>query len=635
MMAPMMDHAKLTESIRIPELKRGTLTVDLNPKALQAWREGLPLTNLQETTRQVFTLLRDANRLQIPEKSRQLLLDALRPQIDYISGALTKGAQGHAHPLPEKMTRLVQLNQELLSEAAIGYKIIVREMLGKRFVFGGRGRALGDALQAVLHYLGRIVLESYRTYVPFPEGLWGEVHATYAIAEERGFAQLKSERFSEEGRMTLGDSYKRLMLLALASPYHFERGTIDLLHRRLSEWSSACELKPFESDNNGSLHIVIGLDGVAPPSFQVVDGDESEGPTEVRVLDAVPLISILESELEHQESEQTPKKRSDDMPRLPTPVLRMLLESWSGPTTRGETRYQGDVQVQVAIGLNAACYFLTHGHGAKDELVEPGPTVETPADVAELSEELSLEVNERPVDMEEGGLVSTSEQKRDKVADMLLPQAAAASWTENRRQDVPRSFACRTVDFSASGCQLVCAKESELTLSVGDLLCVGFDDTSNGRWKIGTARWIRQRSGQETQVGVRFLANEGRGVKAGVCDDTGYVGDVSDCILLPGKDGVTLLTPRMPFATEKMVFMQDGEEEHFIRLGENTENSSRFGRFEFRPCTQKEIDKIQAERNRPVANLSKEQLEAMERGESVEKILSDSSGAWEGMRHDW
>ena len=134
---------------------------------------------------------------------------------------------------------------------------------------------------------------------------------------------------------------------------------------------------------------------------------------------------------------------------------------------------------------------------------------------------------------------------------------------------------------------------------------------------------------------MRFLANEGRGVKAGVCDDTGYVGDVSDCILLPGKDGVTLLTPRMPFATEKMVFMQDGEEEHFIRLGENTENSSRFGRFDFRPCTQKEVDKIQAERNRPVANLSKEQIAAMERGESVEKILSDNSGAWEGMRHDW
>ena len=614
-----MDHAKLIETLRIPELKRGTLAVELTPKALQEWRDGLPLANLQETTRQVFTMLRDANRLQLPEKGRLLLLEALEPQIEYISGALTKGAQGHAHPLPEKVTKLVKLNQELLAEAAIAYKIVARGLLGKRFMFGGGGqRQLVTALQAVLHYFGRIVLESYRTYVPFPEGLWGEIHATYALAEARKLDQQKSDDFSEGWRMTIGDSYKRLMLVALASPYHFERGTIDLLHRRLSEWSSACHLLQYAGAPSDQLHIVIRLDGSAPPSFKVLEGDDVAEPTQVRVLDATALVAILEDEIERQKDGPAKPKRDDDMPHLQTTTLQMLLESWSGPTTRAETRYQGEVQVQVAIGLNAAHYFLTHGHGSADHMVAPGLEVEVPEDV----QELSLEVAERALDMHEGELVSTTEQKRDKIADMLLPQAAAAAWTDYRRAEPPRSYACRTQDFSASGCQLVCAKESELTISVGDLLCIGFDDTTSGRWKVGTARWIRQRSGQETQVGVRILANEGRGVKAGVCDETGYVGDISDCILLPGKEGVTLLTPRMPFALDKMVYMLDGDEEHFIRLGENAETSSRFARFDFRPC------------NKPVARLSKEQLEAMERGENVQDILNES-GAWEGMRHDW
>ena len=626
-----MDHAKLIETLRIPELKRGTLAVELTPKALQEWRDGLPLANLQETTRQVFTMLRDANRLQLPEKGRLLLLEALEPQIEYISGALTKGAQGHAHPLPEKVTKLVKLNQELLAEAAIAYKIVARGLLGKRFMFGGGGqRQLVTALQAVLHYFGRIVLESYRTYVPFPEGLWGEIHATYALAEARKLDQQKSDDFSEGWRMTIGDSYKRLMLVALASPYHFERGTIDLLHRRLSEWSSACHLLQYAGAPSDQLHIVIRLDGSAPPSFKVLEGDDVAEPTQVRVLDATALVAILEDEIERQKDGPAKPKRDDDMPHLQTTTLQMLLESWSGPTTRAETRYQGEVQVQVAIGLNAAHYFLTHGHGSADHMVAPGLEVEVPEDV----QELSLEVAERALEMNEGELVSTTEQKRDKIADMLLPQAAAAAWTDYRRAEPPRSYACRTQDFSASGCQLLCAKESELTISVGDLLCIGFDDTTSGRWKVGTARWIRQRSGQETQVGVRILANEGRGVKAGVCDETGYVGDISDCILLPGKEGVTLLTPRMPFALDKMVYMLDGDEEHFIRLGENAETSSRFARFDFRPCTQKEIDRIQAERNKPVARLSKEQLEAMERGENVQDILNES-GAWEGMRHDW
>jgi hypothetical protein len=196
-----MDQAKLIETLRIPELKRGELPVELTPKALQEWREGLPLANLQETTRQVFTLLRDANRQQLPEKGRLLLLEALGPQIDYISGALSKGAQGHAHPLPDKVTKLVQLNQELLAEAAIAYKIIAKGLLGKRFMFGGGGqRQLVTALQAVLHYFGRIVLESYRTYVPFPEGLWGEIHATYALAELRKLEQHRRQLQAADAR---------------------------------------------------------------------------------------------------------------------------------------------------------------------------------------------------------------------------------------------------------------------------------------------------------------------------------------------------------------------------------------------------------------------------------------------------
>ena len=622
--------ARLIEKIRIPEQKAGRLPLDLNPKALQEWREALPLANLQATVREVFGLLRDSNRLEIPLKQRLLLLDALRPQIEYISGALTKGCLGHAHPLPEKVIRLVQLNQELLSEAAIGRKIVARELLGKKLLFGSRERQLADALQSVLHYLGWIVLESYRTYVPFPEGLWGEIHAIHELARWRRLTHLKSDAFSDEGRLTIEDSYMRLVLLALASPYHIERSAIHKIYLRLAEWSSAAHLLPLRDGDSDEMHIVVRLGDQAPPCFHVLEDGEESVPGEVRVLDGSKLDAILEHEIERLQSGHLSPEQPET-PRLPFEVLATLRDCWSGPTTRGESRYKGEVEVQVAIGLTAACYYLTHGHGSVDEMVESGPVLHA----ADAIEELSLEVDAPKADFDTGGMISSTEQKRDKIADMLLPQAAAAAWTERRSQEKPRSCTCRTVDFSASGCQLACAKESELTISVGDLLCVGFDDTSTGRWKVGTARWIRQRSGSETQVGVRILANEGRGVKAGVCDDTGYVGDLSDCILLPGRDQVTLLTPRMPFAAEKMIYMLDGEEEHYLRLKENLETSSRFARFNFRQCTEKELAKIEAERNRPVARLSKAQLEAMERGESIEKVLGENSGVWDGMRHDW
>ena len=204
-----MDKKKLADALHVPEQESGPLPFDLNLKALQSWREGLPLANLQETTRRVYTLLREVNRLKANEKQRLGFLEALRPSIDYVSQGLSKGSQGHAHPLPEKVTRLVKLNQDLLAEAAIGHKILVRDWLGTRLLFGKRERLLGDGLQAVLHYLGRIVLESYRSYVPFPPGVWGEIHTAHAAAAQRKLQRHVSQGYSENGHVSLADSYLR------------------------------------------------------------------------------------------------------------------------------------------------------------------------------------------------------------------------------------------------------------------------------------------------------------------------------------------------------------------------------------------------------------------------------------------
>jgi len=635
-----MDKKKLAEALIVPEQESGPLPFDLNIKALQAWRDGLPLANLQETTRRVYTLLREVNRLKASEKQRLGFLEALSPSIDYVSQGLSKGCQDHAHPLPEKVTRLVRLNQEILSEAAIGHKIMVRDWLSRRFLFGGRERQLADGMQAVLHYLGRIVLESYRTYVPFPDGLWGEIHAIYQAAEQRRVGHLKSEAFSERGRMTLADSYMRTVLLALASPYHLERGTIDTIYKCLTEWSSACRLKPLAECDDDEMHIVVRLDGNAPPFFQVMESADRSGLEDAgnsQVLEASGLNAIVESELEKIKNRD---QHSKEKPLLRPDVLVVLRDCWSGPTTRGESRYHGEVDVEVAVGLNAAHFFLTHGHGTSADEIGTEPVEASSEEEGSAALELSVEITERAVDMD-GSLITSIDQKRDHVAEMLMPAEVAASWTQTRSHESPRSHTCTTVDFSANGLQVLCPPKTDLTLNVGDLVCLGFDEGAQGRWKLGTVRWIRQRSEGDTQVGIWILASEGRGVKAGVCDDRGYYSDLSSCVELPGHEGPTLLTPRMPFAKGKVAVIIDGDEQHFVRLGSNVESVNRFARFEYSALSVHETEKFESakDRDRPVGAVRDRKMRSLMEGrelpENVDDILEDDTGLWDTMPKDW
>lgn len=617
-----MARSVLADTLRLPSQEAGKPSVDLNLKALTDWRESLPLANLQESTRRVFMLLRETNRLALNDKQRSLLLDQLHIPINYVSDGLSKLAKRHSSPLPEKVIRLVRINEGLLAEAAIGYKSLLATSIRKRSLFINRERQLCDALQAVLHYLARIVLEAYSSYVPFPDDIWGEIHDVYRLAEKLNITHLKSEDFSDGGRITIADDYKRLLLLALASPYHLERSDIDLLYSQLAEWSSAVKFKSPGTAGENKLQIVVRIEADAPPCFQVMEsqGGGDQSALHSRLVDTSGLISILDRELERWQNGAHTKRPADK--GFKPEALIMLRESWSGPTTRGELRYQGAMGVRVAVGLNAVHYYLGRGDVKVTDEVVPATGGDEPAEELELS-----------IDGEASEYGSTiTDARRDSIAELLLPKETAASWTQMRAQDVPMHYTCKTLDFSTSGCQLVFSGGAAVSFNMGDILSLGFfEESDEGNWKVGVIRWLREGKQDEIYIGVRILASSARSVIASISDESGYVGDQSGCLLLADPEGTTLVTPRMPYTTDNLVRYQDAGEQHYIRLGENLETSSRFARFRFRPLTEEEMAPIHAERDRPIAEPA---LPSRLGESSVEELLEDRT-AWDNMPRDW
>jgi len=612
----------LPDTLELPVQGGDSPSIELTAKALTEWREALPLANLQEATRRIFMLLRETNHLILPDKQRMMLLNQLREPIDYISNGMSLLAKRHTSPLPEKAIRLVRINEGLLAEAAIGYKILIANNFRKRSLFINRERQLCESLQAAFHYLSRIVLEAYRTYVPFPDGIWGEIHDIYRFAEQLNLTHHKSVDFSDSGRITIADDYKRILLLALASPYHLERADMDQLYSQLAEWSSAVKLKSAGAMGEDKLQIVVRTEADAPPCFQVMEvRDEGDSAAlHSRFVETSGLLVILDRELEMLKNGGSTSRLSSK--GFKPEVLMTLRESWSGPTTRGELRYEGTMEVRVAAGLNAVHYYLNRGDGKSTEKILQESGDDQPDTDLELS-----------IDAEPSEYGSTlTDARRDSVAEMLLPKDAAASWTQMRNKGAPVNYACQTVDFSTSGCQLVYGGGSDVSFNVGDILCLGFfEEAQESTWKVGAIRWLRQGKRENIYIGVRILANSGRAVTASVCDETGYVGDRSGCLLLASPEGTTLITPRMPYAVGNLVRYNDEEEQIYIRLGENLETSSRFARFNFKPLTSDEMVPINSERDRPVAE---SKYTGQLGSASVEELLEDKT-AWDNMPTDW
>ena len=95
------------------------------PEQFKAWLADLPQTNMGELTRNVYNALCEHNKQSMPDDDRLENLEMLRGPLREIFDNLKKHFINRTLPLPEKSQKIVNLNQSLLKEVAIGYKIII------------------------------------------------------------------------------------------------------------------------------------------------------------------------------------------------------------------------------------------------------------------------------------------------------------------------------------------------------------------------------------------------------------------------------------------------------------------------------------------------------------------------------
>ncbi len=334
--------------------------VELDEAAVAAWIEGLPLEEPAEAVPMLAYVLLELNREPLAAKDRMRLLERYHRPIQHLFESWERFWDQLGDLPTGQQMEVAEDFGALLLALANGYKIVVRE--------GRQGRKdpnaaplLLLAIHRALETLGQALLDAFRRYAPAPPHLYRELNHLYRYAEEFSALELRARETKDSlAELSLHALYARAMLLAAADPFRLSPHDTASLYRLLGGYAGLCGLskggceKPF-----GRFAVDLASDNPPIPCAKL---EAASDHPHLRVLDTAPMRMAALERL--GSNDKTHSEQELDL-------LRRLLPGLRVPPQRRSPRVPSQKQVRLAIGIEAAHFFLTEeGHAHRRASVE-------------------------------------------------------------------------------------------------------------------------------------------------------------------------------------------------------------------------------------------------------------------------
>lgn len=535
-------------NLAVPNLTaRDAGEIELQPPKVKKWLEELPLLNIAETSRKLYTTLSLHNRVEYDDKLRLELLELFRLPLAQLSVELTKQYIGLPLPLSEKYRNIAEQNRQLQIEMANGYK---RAVLGLSSVpaNGAREQAIRAlAIQRALRCLTNVLAVSYHTYSPCPVGAWKEIHALYAHAEDQGLIELeiKDPLNAAVPACSVSHAYKQALLLDFSDPYHLPPRMVDWAHHYLDRWAPLAQLGAATSAYQPTCQFLIDRDN-DHAGIAYTAGTVPEDPKRYRLLNTIELARQAHAQLTQLASGEMPPAeglRENFFRECGQDLPRRLIAAWGVNPQRAFRRSPAaDRQVEIAIGMDRINYWINGGKKFVVSSTFVGP----------ISQRTQL----------------ASEEIRHK--DIQIPGRELSTWDIH--------------DESAGGLALSKSGNIHLHIHVGDLLISRTPGDGNP-WSVGVIRWVRSTGSSNIEIGIQHLAPSADPVVIKTVNENGKESDFLPALLLPEikplKQPQTLVTHRGVFKPETGVFMDNGCRLYRIMPTRLIEASHSFEQFSF------------------------------------------------------
>lgn len=560
---------------------------DTRPAPIEAWVGDLPLANIGESSRRLFGALVETNALDIPAEQRFHMLELFCVPIRHVCTAMKIHFVSKPFPLSDKARQIIKLSQELMTQMALGYCVVVDDSDAKRGLLRD-DKASVIATYRALTYLGQTLLRAYQVYAPYPTEVWRRVHQLYQHAETKGFTQtmVNDNRDDDGCESSIENAYKRILLLALACPYRLRQGEVEQVYAWLCGWSQYASLNKLVETHNPNGQFMVNLDSDDPPTYLVLR-DTQDHQSACRLLNAARLADIMREASVRQRSGKGTKLQA-----INEHVLRRLMLAWGVMPKRRFSRSQKHSTAMVAMGLNTAHYFIS-GEVAFEGNEHGNGTAPTFDGVAQFKACETADQHGQLPDLWE---MSGTQSLRD-----THPSAFAHQYIDFARDShtkvMPVAKSClgpnyqthlwKMVNVSAGGYRLLWDSSESSQAQVGELLGLREDtDPDSFHLSLGVVRWMKQSSEMGLELGVEMLSPGAVAVGTKMhklnsgCDNM-------RSLLLPAIKAIgqpaTLLTPALAYHVGDIVMVNSHGKEARVELTKLMENTGIFAQYQFRP----------------------------------------------------
>ena len=529
---------------------------DLDGDSVEAWVNRLPRANLSETSKQLYRALDELAKLDCGFKQRLEVLEILRPAVHLILKGLEPRYLKAPIVLPENIAKVVRLCNLFNTQLEENYRLAAKDILEHRSWAGRYKQSLALALHTQLSELGQLLLRSYLLYHSEEPDFWQRLHNCYRIAHDNKLLDLRVKD-ADFGSCTVEQAYLRPMLFVGAHPHQLTQTAQLKLYAVLHTLSAKTKILAAEPLK---CCFLFDPDGTEPPIYRELC-DSPDG-----------FLGIDTSALTHFLSDQItagPKAATN----LPTRLCEKLADAWSSISDRIEERHEEARQVDLAVGISSAHFFIAEeqtfdvfsgGLSQSPRISDDNPWPSPPA--AGDHRGLSL------ADVE---VIDYSSPRQKK------PLSKSASY---------RHFLVHTINVSRSGYCIAWPAIEGNQLGNGDVLCLR--ESHSPCWSVGCIRWIKKQSEEELHVGIAVLSHAAEPYAAIRIDGHGP----AHRALLLGAESVSgkppcLLLPNSSFkAGIEMELSQPGSRLH-VRLKQALQATRHFALYAYEAIAAEESAK--------------------------------------------
>ncbi len=590
-----------------------------HPRKVKKWLTSLKRANMGDFTRQIYNGLMTLNRQAMPPKQRLENMETLREPTRYIFQQLHKHFINRTLPLPNKSQKITHLNQALLNEMAIGYKILIFE--GSNNLVKIDAKTILMACERSLHYYSELLLRCSQIYSELPKGVWWDIHRIYAYAEAKKVhkknvsdAELAQKDISTE------NYYKQILLFSLARPNALRQSDAERLYKSLYDWSQLVKISSSTSKNKLNRYFISKLDGDLPPNC--VSENDLKNLQHIRAIDTTKLVEHLQKQNLDPDDLMSAVSLGDNVSQE---TLRTLISSWSLCAKRRFSRAERKDEIRVAIGLNPVHKALN------TEVTPPKPKLKKPGKMFSLESIPQEEKAAKDVFAQQDPtfFITHPELKneKDRSAGAWDMVAKGRTLTESYAQELQDQDAnlgelikdepdmhWKITNVSAGGYCLYWDSNLPSRALVGELISIREKEPDHTyQWRVGVIRWMQYSHENGLEIGVQVLSP--KVISCQVQRIERKKEEPFNCLMLPGIKPIqqpsTLLLPAHAFRRNNTLNLYVYERDMEIKLGTVREHTGSFTQFQFAQKNEQDMPEEDEGNNGPSGDKSRDDFDSI------------------------